>query len=91
MVETLFWAGLGIALVWIGVEMVRAGDWWSRMRADQQDKLIGMPPMKNEEVSRAIRESARVSYGGWFAATPLLGLVGILVGIVLLARALNFV
>ncbi|MES2244261.1 MAG: hypothetical protein V4639_15420 [Pseudomonadota bacterium] len=91
MVETLFWAGLGIALVWIGVEMVRAGDWWDRMRADQQDKLIGMPPMKNEEVDRVIREAARVRYGGWFAATPLLGLVGILVGIVFIARALNFI
>jgi hypothetical protein len=91
MVETLFWAGLGMALVWIGVEMVRAGDWWNRMRADQQDKLIGMPPMKNEEVDRVIRESARVRYGGWFAATPLLGLVGILVGIVFIARALNFI
>ncbi|WP_341916819.1 hypothetical protein [Polaromonas sp. YR568] len=91
MVETLFWAGLGMALVWIGVEMVRAGDWWNRMRADQQDKLIGMPPMKNEEVSQAIKESARVRYGGWFAATPLLGLVGILVGIVFIVRALNFI
>ena len=91
MSETLLWAGLGAVLVWIGVEMVRAGDWWNRMRADQQDKVIGMPPMKNEEVSRVIRESARVEYGSWFAATPLLGMVGILVGIFLIASALGFI
>ena len=84
MLAKLVFGAIGALLVWIGIDTMRGGNWWRPLSSEQKDALIGLPPSPPNDANQAVRTHMRNRFGSFLSASPLLGLVATLAGLLFL-------
>ena len=91
MIAKLVFGAIGALLVWIGIDTMRGGNWWKPLSTEQKDALIGLPPSTPNDANQPARTYMRTRFGSFLSASPLLGLVATLAGLLLLTFSLGLI